>query len=962
MSVKTLLSLIFFLCSVVSFGQIFSGPAQGSVASGAIVNTNNFLPSSVVTPGTPRIFNKIDYQEPPMYINGGQSLKNPADNYFEDPSITNSSTDTSAPVILRSFAGIPETNSIPPDPYVAVGPNHILATVNTSFAIWEKNGSLLKTITANSWYSSVVSNVNAFDPKVIYDHFNKRWIMVWLDQSDNPQRSHLLISVSDDSIPTGTWYNWALRGDLNGTSPTGAWSDYQGVGYDENALYVTSNQFSFGGSFQYTKVRIIPTAQMYANTAGAVTWWDIWDIRYPHQTGSRVFSIRPARMYDRNTDYAMIHAPSGGANFVTVYKISNPVTNPSLTGVNVFVTPYSSAPNAGQLGGGSPLLEGGGSSIRNEPVVRENQLWTVHGVRNPVATSYSSLHYLRIDLGSMNAVEDYTFGASGYFHFYPALAVDKYGNVGITYSRSGDNEYAGAYFTTRLSDDPPGFSGSKVIQAGKGNYVKTFGGDRNRWGDYNGMWLDPVNEENLWLFTEYAAGTNTWGTYNAEIRLIPFEGLQAYNLVPRLDFEPVEVGFNGPIMNAKVTNFGKLPLIIDSIKVSSADMKILNTLTFPYSVNTYDTLVIDLQHQPTVTGIFEDTLRFYSNNPTPIIVPLKFRGYEINPAPGRQIFASTLNGQVVKIDKSTGTGTVLGSSNYIDLISMTVNPKTKVIYGIRNSSASKTDILRFNATLGDAYKLATIEKTGFTSLAFDTSGTLYLAARAGNIYKVTLPQGTIQQIDSVKTNLTAIAFHPVTNELWGTVYKPLGTGKDKVIKIPLTNGDTVNVGATGFAIATNCIFFDENGTLYGVKGSSSTPNDLFTINTSTGVGTIVGSTGINGIGGIAYLTDAPTSVSEYTNSIKPGKIELFQNYPNPFNPSTIIAFNLPEPADVQLRVYNLLGETVAVLMKGFKAEGTHKVEWNVSGNGIPSGVYFYELKAKTSSGEFTQFRKMTYLR
>lgn len=89
----------------------------------------------------------------------------------------------------------------------------------------------------------------------------------------------------------------------------------------------------------------------------------------------------------------------------------------------------------------------------------------------------------------------------------------------------------------------------------------------------------------------------------------------------------------------------------------------------------------------------------------------------------------------------------------------------------------------------------------------------------------------------------------------------------------------------------------------------------------------------------------------------PESFTLDQNYPNPFNPSTTIAFTLPAAADVQLDVFNLLGERVRTLASGTLAAGVHEIEWNGTndrGDAVASGVYFYRL----SSAEETQTRKM----
>lgn len=87
---------------------------------------------------------------------------------------------------------------------------------------------------------------------------------------------------------------------------------------------------------------------------------------------------------------------------------------------------------------------------------------------------------------------------------------------------------------------------------------------------------------------------------------------------------------------------------------------------------------------------------------------------------------------------------------------------------------------------------------------------------------------------------------------------------------------------------------------------------------------------------------------------------LSDNYPNPFNPSTTIEFSLPEPSFVRLAVYNVIGQEVASLISEDKPAGTHAVTWDASG--YPSGAYFYRLEIHSPKGEFTQTKKMLFIK
>ncbi len=70
--------------------------------------------------------------------------------------------------------------------------------------------------------------------------------------------------------------------------------------------------------------------------------------------------------------------------------------------------------------------------------------------------------------------------------------------------------------------------------------------------------------------------------------------------------------------------------------------------------------------------------------------------------------------------------------------------------------------------------------------------------------------------------------------------------------------------------------------------------------------------------------------------------KLIGNYPNPFNPATTIIFQLPELSIVTLKIYNSTGEEVTILISDELPAGTYKILWNAVG--LPSGVYFYQLK------------------
>ena len=86
--------------------------------------------------------------------------------------------------------------------------------------------------------------------------------------------------------------------------------------------------------------------------------------------------------------------------------------------------------------------------------------------------------------------------------------------------------------------------------------------------------------------------------------------------------------------------------------------------------------------------------------------------------------------------------------------------------------------------------------------------------------------------------------------------------------------------------------------------------------------------------------------------ITPAKFELAQNFPNPFNPTTDITFSIDRAANVDLSIYNMLGQKVRTLTTGSKVAGTHVLRWDgrdESGSSVSTGIYLYTLTDGSTS-------------
>jgi ligand-binding sensor domain-containing protein len=111
-----------------------------------------------------------------------------------------------------------------------------------------------------------------------------------------------------------------------------------------------------------------------------------------------------------------------------------------------------------------------------------------------------------------------------------------------------------------------------------------------------------------------------------------------------------------------------------------------------------------------------------------------------------------------------------------------------------------------------------------------------------------------------------------------------------------------------------------------------------------------------GSNGKIYVNNSPMTGLRRDDQPMPMNYSLDQNYPNPFNPTTTIQFALPENANVKINIYNSLGEKIVELANGNYNAGYHSLQWNAAG--IPSGIYFYELRTE----KFSSVKKLILLK
>ena len=416
-----------------------------------------------------------------------------------------------APMPATNFQGFTATGWIPPDCTMATGPQHVMLSVNSSVAVYNKAGGnplLVRTLTV--WFGNVIQGATIFDPKLLFDQHTGRWVLLAVAVAQNPNKSAYLLSVSVTTNPLGAWRNYSLNAMVDGSTSTNNWADFPALGVDANNLYITSNQFAFGGGFKYAKIRVVPKAGPYSG--GPAGFFDFVNMKNPDNTVA--FTIQPCHTFGAPQVEYLVNSRFPSGNALTVWRVTQSGTSFALTRTNVPTAAYSLGPNATQKGNNDPLNTGDVRVLH--AVFRGDSIWcaltTAHNWTS--ATNTASIHWFQIRAAAPALVQQGVYGAANVHSFFPACCPDANGNVIMVFSRSGNNEFGSIYYTGRKSTDPLGsLQPSALLKAGVANYVAKDNGGRNRWGDYNGVCADPSNPKGVWFYSEFAAAVNKWATW-----------------------------------------------------------------------------------------------------------------------------------------------------------------------------------------------------------------------------------------------------------------------------------------------------------------------------------------------------------------------------------------------------------------------------------------------------------------
>jgi len=169
------------------------------------------------------------------------------------------------------------------------------------------------------------------------------------------------------------------------------------------------------------------------------------------------------------------------------------------------------------------------------------------------------------------------------------------------------------------------------------------------------------------------------------------------------------------------------------------------------------------------------------------------------------------------------------------------------------------------------------------------------------------------------------------------------------------------VAGVAYRLANNSCDYSDGSTVVSNAIDAGHPDSLDALlSCDAGLGTNRADMGYYG----GKYSEVVSAIEEEIHAQNPTQYKLLQNYPNPFNPLTTIQFSLPTAGHISLKVYNVLGEEIAVLIDGNMNAGAYKIPFNAAG--FSSGVYFYRISVKGNlagkSKEFTAIKKMILLK
>ncbi len=425
-------------------------------------------------------------------------------------------------------------NYIPPDTHGAVGNgNYVVTADNYQVKIQNRTGGLVTAaLTLDNWWGLS----GTYDPRIHYDPYKNVWIMVTdYGGPSTPTNvvSKMYIAISATSDPTGTWHKYSITYDATLTH----WIDFPSVGFNNKWVVISGNKFTMSTPYtgEGVVVFVIDYAALTSGSGGALTTASYTEI---DQSGS--FSICPALTYSATEPTMfLMETYHNYAGQLQEWEITGPVNAPVMSKIGwpTTSTKWSGSSYANNTTGtlpGSDFAPQVGTTHKlqtnddriNNLVFRNGTLWTSQTVFLPYSATAnptrSSVMWWQTDtlygMTLQNGLVDDATAAT--FYAFPSIAVNANNDFLIGFSQFSATTHPAAVYAYHFHGDPassvrPTFA----YRHGLNSYYQTFGGGKNRWGDYSVTCIDPSNDLDFWTNQESVTSTaNMWDTWWAQIK------------------------------------------------------------------------------------------------------------------------------------------------------------------------------------------------------------------------------------------------------------------------------------------------------------------------------------------------------------------------------------------------------------------------------------------------------------
>jgi hypothetical protein len=444
---------------------------------------------------------------------------------------------SSFPATLVNFLGMSTADTgllAPPDPSIAVGPNHVVETVNTDIKIWNKSGTALTgAITLTAFFTGIVPSGVSIggDPVATYDELTGRFFVGVMAWDSSFTSTHFLYGVSKTADPTGAYFLYDVNltaNDPAGTAHSGL-GVFPRVGWNASEFAVSFNMFT-NGSGTLDHVVVLNIDSTAAGTGVQTT--TLADVA----GGLANVSLAPATMHGASASdpmyfvedtYDSLGNPSG--NSIRVVTETSALTTPSFAHTDIalpMADDFLLPPNATQEGTTNTLNTQGdsfGGMLNAE--WRDHHLVAAQTI-GVAADAQAHARWYDVDTttASPTLIQDGTIGVnSGTNSYFPAITIAANDSLAMTWIESSPTEFMSMAETGRLVSDPSGQMATPVVErAGASAY--TFGTSATvhtaRAGDFSGIAADP-SDGSFWAASEYAISTSSWGTAITQARFPP---------------------------------------------------------------------------------------------------------------------------------------------------------------------------------------------------------------------------------------------------------------------------------------------------------------------------------------------------------------------------------------------------------------------------------------------------------